>query len=122
MHLLHCFALLILALTTLPARAALSDEELVATLLTALRPVADSRRQENVGAALRVFKAHGLIQFHPQRLDYTDFYPLQKPMSVFGHDLIWLEEEYTVRFIGCCVNEGGTFLPSERRARVTPNP
>ena len=40
----------------------------------------------------------------------SNFYPLQKSIRVFGHDLVWLEEEYMVKFIGCCVSEGGGLL------------
>jgi hypothetical protein len=32
---------------------------------------------------------------------------LLKSATVFGHVLVFIEEEYMTRFIGCCVNEGG---------------
>jgi len=110
MPLLQRFGPLFLAIAGTAAIAAPSDEELVAGLLKSLEPVPDLKRQENVGSALRAFKTRGFIAVRPQRLDYTDFYPLQKSIRVFGHDLVWLEEEYMVKFIGCCVNEGGGFL------------
>lgn len=74
--------------------------------LASLRPVPHFGRQENAAAVLREFKAEGLIPFKPQRIDYTDFYPLLKPVQIFGHDLVLLEEEYMTQFIGCCVSEG----------------
>lgn len=89
------------------ASEAPANQDLVEKLLHALRPVPDFKRQENVGAVIREFKAHGLVPFRPQRVEYTDFYPLLKRATVFGHDLVLIEEEYLTKFIGCCVNEGG---------------
>lgn len=83
-----------------------TPEKLVEKLLVALRPVPDFKRQENAGAVIREFKAEGLIPFRPQRIDYTDYYLLLQPLPAFGQDLILIEEEYMLKFVGCCVSEG----------------
>ncbi|WIV98462.1 hypothetical protein [Kinneretia aquatilis] len=106
-----------LLLWLLPASSAIAagatppKDAAVGKLLRALRPVPELRRQQNIGAVLREFKAQGLIPFRPSmRIDYTDYYPVQKSVLLFGHDLVVLEEEYMTKYVGCCVSEGGGAL------------
>jgi hypothetical protein len=99
---------------------------LIEELLVALQPVPDLKRQENAGAVIRKFKDEGLIPFRPQRIDYTDYYPLLKPQPALGQELILIEEEYMLKFVGCCVSEGaglvlriiGDFRPLEDFAKA----
>lgn len=96
-------ALLVAACSTAAGAAPGDPSE---RFLASLRPVPHFGRQGNAAAVLREFKAEGLIPFKPQRIDYTDFYPLLKPVQILGHDLVLLEEEYMTQFMGCCVSEG----------------
>ena len=88
------------------------DEDLERTLLEALRPVPDLRRQENAGKAIRLYKAAGIIPMRPAaRIDYTDYYQVRKPMTFLGNELVMIEEEYMAKFVGCCVDNGaGVFV------------
>jgi hypothetical protein len=77
------------------------------TLLRSFRPLPDFKRVAQEGAALRELKKNGVISAKPQRrVDYRDFYVVHKPLSILGHQAVLFEEEYQIRFIGCCVNDG----------------
>ncbi len=90
--------------------AASTEVEIADKFLAALKPVPDFKRQANAGAVLREMKAQAFIPFKPERVDYTDYYPLLKRVSVFGHDLVIVEEEYMTQYVGCCVSEGAGFV------------
>lgn len=105
MQFLRLTAALLAALACNAAQPAESPD-LAARWLAAMRPVPESGRQKNAGVVLRDFKAAGLIPFKPDRVDYTDYYPVLKPLQVLGHDLVIVEEEYMARYVGCCVSEG----------------
>jgi len=105
---MHARRLAAALLTALACHAAHPAEapDLAARWLAAMRPVPDNGRQKNAGMVVREFKAAGLIPFKPERVDYTDYYPVLKPLQVLGHDLVIVEEEYMGRYVGCCVSEG----------------
>jgi hypothetical protein len=103
MH-ISSFGLIFLATITFSTNLPAQPSDFGNQFLDALSP--SSERQERAGGVLREFKKAGLIPLKPQRVDYTDFYPLLKPIKIFGHDLILVEEEYMTKFIGCCVDEG----------------
>lgn len=86
------------------ALAAAADP--VERLLSALGPAPNFARRENAAVVLREFKAAGLIARKPERSDYTDYYLVLKPLRVFGHDLVLIEDEYMLKYVGCCVSEG----------------
>ena len=66
----------------------------------------DARTIES-GVAVRAFARAGLVPLKPnRRLDYTDYRAFRKPASLFGQELVVLEEEYPSRYIGCCVSPG----------------
>lgn len=110
MRKLNLFALAFLAVASLvfPCRA--EDTAPSELLLKAMQPVPDYGRQQNIGSAIRELKSRDIVPFRPQRADYTDYYRVQKPFVIFGHQVVVVEEEYQSRFVGCCVSEGGGFV------------
>lgn len=61
----------------------------------------------NSGKAIQAYMKAGLVNKKPNvRVDYTDYYLLNKPASFMGHHLFMIEEEYLIKYIGCCVSEG----------------
>ena len=102
--------LVLLGAVACSCAAASAEAEMADKFLAALKPVPDFKRQDNAGAVLREMKAQEYIPFKPRRIDYTDYYPLLKNVSVFGHDLVVVEEEYMTKFVGCCVSEGAGFV------------
>jgi hypothetical protein len=65
------------------------------------------QRVGNSGAAIQGYIKHGFVGRKPdEQLDYTDYWLLRKHASFMGHDLIVIEEEYMVTYIGCCVRPG----------------
>jgi hypothetical protein len=88
------------------AAGSASEAELEMGLVQALRPVPDFRRQENAGKAIRAYKAAGILPLRPVRSDYTDYYLVTRPTKFLGNELVLVEEEYLIKYIGCCVNQG----------------
>lgn len=83
------------------AANASNDQALEAGLLDALRY--DKAKQERVGdsgKAIQAYMREGLVNNRPnQRIDYTDYYLLNKPAKFLGQDLVMIEEEYMSRYI-----------------------
>lgn len=77
-------------------------------LLDALRLKAGtSQRLAKPGVAIQYYVKYGLINRKPNaRMDYTDYYLLNKPVNLMGHELVMIENEYVTRWIGCCPNPG----------------
>jgi len=63
-------------------------------------------QQKRVTSVIGQFKTNRLIPSKPHRIDYTDHYPLLKPVQILDHDLVILEVETMGTYIGCCVSEG----------------
>src|SRR5205085_449160 len=56
---------------------------------------------------IRPYISAGFVRAKPElREDYTDYRVLRKPAKLFGQDLLVIEEEYQLKFVGCCVSEG----------------
>jgi len=59
------------------------------------------------GKAIQAYMARGIVNKRPNgRIDYTDYYLVNRPAYFFGQKLVLIEEEYMGKFIGCCVNDG----------------
>ena len=101
-----------LAATVTGGMAQAADADLERALLQAFRPVPDYKRQANAGAAIRDYKAAGVLALKPNaRVDYTDYYVVLRPVPFLANELVIVEEEYMTKHIGCCVNEGaGVFV------------
>jgi hypothetical protein len=85
-----------------------SDAGLAAGLAKAMQANAqrDGRLIES-GEGIRPYIATGYVRAKPElRDDYTDYRVVRKPAKLFGQDLLVIEEEYQLKFIGCCGNEG----------------
>ncbi|MGK5023137.1 hypothetical protein [Janthinobacterium sp. RB2R34] len=66
-----------------------------------------SERVGTSGKAIQAYARAGYIDARPDlRADYTDYYLLKKPAPFMGHELVMIEEEYMLRYIGCCVSPG----------------
>ncbi|RYH70097.1 MAG: hypothetical protein EON54_01865 [Alcaligenaceae bacterium] len=62
---------------------------------------------DDAGEAIRAYMAEGIINKRPnQRLDYTDYYVVNKPAQFLGHELQLIEQEYMTTYVGCCVSPG----------------
>jgi hypothetical protein len=59
------------------------------------------------GEGIRPYITAGYVRQKPElREDYTDYRVVRKPAKLFGQELVVIEEEYQLKFIGCCVSEG----------------
>lgn len=62
---------------------------------------------DDAGPAIRAYMAEGIINKRPnQRVDYTDYYVVNKPAQFLGHELQLIEQEYMTKYVGCCVSPG----------------
>jgi hypothetical protein len=97
----------ILALLSHHAMAS-TEDELADGLINAMRLKAGTiERVGNSGKAIQAYMREGFVGRRPNRRDgYTDYYLLKRPARLMGHELVLIEEEYQVEFIGCCVNDG----------------
>lgn len=93
------------AQTTPPAT---EDTGLEAGLVKAMRLNADrDGRLTESGEGIRPYITAGYVRVKPElREDYTDYRVVRKPAKLFGQELLVIEEEYQLKFIGCCVSEG----------------
>lgn len=84
------------------------EEGLLSTLKLKLNEFGDIERNGNHGKAIKAYMSKGYIDKKPTiyRADYVDYYVLEKPAYVLGHELKVIEEEYMSEYVGCCVNEG----------------
>jgi hypothetical protein len=97
----------LVAITTLQVWAG-QDKNLEDGLVNALRLQAGStQRMGDSGKAIQGYARAGLVGKRPnRRADYTDYYLLKKTAGFLGHDLVMIEEEYQIRYAGCCVSPG----------------
>ncbi len=101
------FAILIaLAMAPHAGAAEMSDAEKI--LQGAMTPgTGDNQRKIDSGVAIRALIKHGYLPRKPEpRADYVDYRLLRKPLALFGHPVLVIEEEYLSTYIGCCVNPG----------------
>jgi hypothetical protein len=85
-----------------------TGEELESGLISAMRLNKETReRVGNSGKAIQAYMREGYVNPKPnRRVGYTDYYLVKKPASFMHHELVMIEEEYMVEFIGCCVSAG----------------
>jgi hypothetical protein len=86
-----------------------AEDELEEGLINAMRLKTGStmERVGNSGKAIQAYMREGFVGRRPNRREgYTDYYLLKKPARLMGHELVMIEEEYQLEFIGCCVNDG----------------
>ena len=102
------FSLSIILLLTLVSCVCVADDTLEQGLINAIEQNTTTTNRETLyGSAIRAYKAQAYINQKPnKRVDYTDYYLLNKPATFMGHDLKVIEEEYMSADIGCCVNTG----------------
>ena len=96
------------AQTGSPSATGGEPDGLESGLVRAMRPNAqrDGRLTES-GEAIRPYITAGYLRLKPElREDYTDYRIVRKPAKLFGQELVVIEEEYQLKFVGCCVNEG----------------
>jgi hypothetical protein len=96
------------AATASPGPQAIADDALAEGLVRVMRLNADrSERLAEPGEAIRAYIKAGYVRLKPElREDYTDYRVVRMPAKLFGQELLVIEEEYQLKFIGCCVNEG----------------
>jgi hypothetical protein len=59
------------------------------------------------GPPLRAMKRDGYLAQRPLvRADYDDFYKPKKPLTILGSRVVLVSENYYLRDIGCCVDQG----------------
>jgi hypothetical protein len=78
------------------------------TLIEALqiKPGTSERRLESSKAIIAFAKA-GYVNLKPdERIDYSDYRLLKKPVILFGQEIVVIDEEYFDGYIGCCVSPG----------------
>jgi hypothetical protein len=67
----------------------------------------NGNRAIDPGKVIRAYIKSGHVRQKPDlAADYVDHRKFKKAATLFGHKLITIEEEYFVKFIGCCVNPG----------------
>ena len=95
----------------LPSAVIAQNTTLEQGLLTSMSVVTDSEnnlhRNDSSGQAIQAYMRQNYINKKPNfRFDYTDYYLLNKPALLLGHELKVIEEEYMSAYIGCCVSPG----------------
>jgi hypothetical protein len=100
-------SLLLVMLTGSVAQSA-EPAEAEDILRTAMMKSAEAdQRKIDSGVAIRTLIKQGFVPRKPEpRADYVDYRRLRKPLTLFGHPVLLIEEEYMTTYIGCCVNAG----------------
>lgn len=102
-------AILVAALSIAPGSVAVGQSAGPEAALIASMSYSQAKgdRLKDSGDAIRAYIAGGYVSRKPdQRRDYTDYRVLKKPATLLGQKILVLEEEYLVKYIGCCVNDG----------------
>ncbi len=64
-------------------------------------------RSMDPAKAVRAYVSAGVVEKKPNtRIDYTDYYVVDRPARFLGHDLQMIEQEYRAAYVGCCVSPG----------------
>jgi hypothetical protein len=96
--------LLVLSASISHAQKPVSPEMVLTQAMTRLD---DEKRVMSSGVAIEKLAKMGFLPIKPdQRADYVDYRRLRKPLNLFGHKVVVIEEEYLTQYIGCCVNPG----------------
>lgn len=98
---------LILTIASLSVKANTADKLLKSISIT-IDKDGDIARYGKYGKAIKDYMNKGYINSKPNiyRADYVDYYFLQKPAYLLGHELKIIEEEYMSEYVGCCASEG----------------
>jgi hypothetical protein len=76
-------------------------------LTQAMSRLDNENRVMSSGVAIEKLAKMGFLPIKPDdRADYVDYRRVRKPLSLFGHKVVVIEEEYLTQYIGCCVNPG----------------
>lgn len=104
----HAVLLGLFAVALCGGAAAAGNPDLETGLMKAMKfDKASEKRLGSSGKAIQAYMKAGYVNPRPNgRADYTDYYLLNKPASLFGHPLVVIEEEYMTRYAGCCVSKG----------------
>ena len=93
--------------TTVVAQDKSLEQGLLTSMSIFINKEGSIERSESSGEAIQSYMTQRYIDKHPNfRYDYTDYYLLNKPALLLGHDLKVIEEEYPSQYIGCCVSPG----------------
>lgn len=104
---LNCLYTIVFIFSTNYALAE-TDEILENGLTNALKfDTKSSSRLGSSGEAIQAYMREGIVNKKPNlRYDYTDYYIVNKPSKIMGHELVMIEEEYMSQYVGCCVSPG----------------
>ena len=104
--------LIITIFLSFPACAQSSDAKIDNILIEASKPSPNGDdRVISSEAAIKALIKDGYVSKKPDlRSDYTDYRVFHKPIKFFDQDLVMIEEEYLVKYVGCCVNPGIGFI------------
>jgi hypothetical protein len=107
-NIIRIIVILILIAVPNSQAMALNNQDIETGLISALRlKKGTTERVGNSGEAIQAYMRAGIVNKKPnERFDYTDYYLVNKSVKLMGHDLIVIEEEYILRYIGCCVSPG----------------
>jgi hypothetical protein len=91
--------------TPVEAETLASAEKLLRAAMTA--NANGEGRALDSGVAIRAYIDQKAMRRKPEkRADYTDYRIMRAPATLFGHNILALEEEYMITHIGCCVDPG----------------
>jgi hypothetical protein len=97
-------AFILFAVWSYPACA----DDITKLLIAAIEPnqTSDGRLLDS-GVPVRALIDAGYLRRKPEaRIDYVDVRMMRKPFDFLGAQLLIVEEEYLVDYIGCCVDPG----------------
>lgn len=100
-----------LASLSLPSLAAAEANALEKGMAAALQfdPVKEDRG--DTGKAIQAYMKAGVVNKKPDlRIDYDDYYFVNKPSTFLGHELFIIQEEYMTEYAGCCVDPGASLI------------
>ncbi|MFZ6745645.1 hypothetical protein ACO0LC_20680 [Undibacterium sp. JH2W] len=95
-------------MSVLSSTSMAADGELENRLIKALKIKKNGLdRQARSRPVILAYQQAGILKrSRNRRIDYMDFYIVDKPASFMGQKLVLLEEEYMDTWVGCCVSPG----------------
>ena len=108
MKIIYIIIMSLFILSSTVSIIASEEQRLELGLINAMKLInGQLERAGDSGEAIQAYIKKGYLNKKPnRRVDYTDYWLLKKPATFMGHTLIMIEEEYLLKYIGCCVNEG----------------
>lgn len=93
------------------ASAATDSTSLEQGMITALQFNEAKQDRGNLGEAIQAYMQAGVVNKKPNlRYDYDDYYLINKPTAFLGQDLFMIQEEYMIKYGGCCVDPGASLF------------